>query len=98
MNESLFDLTPPDTLINSAPPPTQLLLARAPLLLVFTCHLFFKFYKKSAIQIICFMFIAAFGASQRNACDLHGVRDYELGVGLRKVVEHNTLAIVGAWP
>ena len=43
-------------------------------------------------------FIAAFGASHRNAFYLHGVRDYELGVGLRKVVEHNTLAVVGAWP
>ena len=47
------------------------------------------------IQII---FIAAFGASQRNSCYLHGVRDYEFGVGLRKIVEHNTLAVVGAWP
>lgn len=43
-------------------------------------------------------FIAAFGASQRNAYYLHGVRNYEFGVGLCKVVEHNTLAVVGAWP
>ena len=33
-----------------------------------------------------------------DACYLHGVRDYEFGVSLRKIVEHNTLAVVGAWP
>lgn len=54
---------------------------------------------KPAIQIIIIIcFIAAFGASQRNAYYLHGVRNYEFGVGLRKVVEHNTLAVVGARP
>ena len=29
---------------------------------------------------------------------LHSVRNNEFGVGLRKIVEHNKLAVVGAWP